>query len=115
MHTEYFEINEEAADAINSATGRIVCVGTTTARALETAATAHRRIAPMCSKTDLFIRSPYRFKIVEALITNFHIPKSTLLILVSAFAGKEMIRNAYEEAIKEKYRFLSFGDAMFIC
>ncbi len=115
MHTEHFEINEESADAINSATGRIVCVGTTTARALESAATAHRKIAPMRAKTDLFIRSPYRFKIVEALITNFHIPKSTLLILVSALAGKELIRSAYEEAIKRQYRFLSFGDAMFIC
>ncbi|MEN6584180.1 MAG: tRNA preQ1(34) S-adenosylmethionine ribosyltransferase-isomerase QueA [Armatimonadota bacterium] len=115
MHTEVFEINEESAEAINSARGRIVCVGTTTARALESAAVEKRRIVPGKSETDLFITPGYDFKVVEALVTNFHIPKSTLLVLVSAFAGKDLIRQAYEEALRERYRFLSFGDAMFLC
>lgn len=115
MHTEYYEISPESAEIINSAKGRIVCVGTTSARALESAAVGKRRVAAMCGETNLFIRPPYEFKVVEALITNFHIPKSTLLVLVSAFAGRELIQKAYQEAVREGYRFLSFGDAMFLC
>ncbi|MCX6345563.1 MAG: tRNA preQ1(34) S-adenosylmethionine ribosyltransferase-isomerase QueA, partial [Armatimonadetes bacterium] len=110
MHTENYEINEACEDIINSAQGRIVCVGTTTARALESAAVAKRRVAPGAGKTDIFIKPPYDFKIVEALITNFHVPKSTLLIMISALAGTALIRKAYEEAVRERYRFLSFGD-----
>jgi len=114
MHTEAFEITPEAAELINSAKGRIVCVGTTTARCLESAAVEKRRVVSGSGKTSLFIRPGYDFRIVEALITNFHIPKSTLLVLVSSFSGRELIRKAYEEAVREKYRFLSFGDAMFL-
>ena len=115
MHTEHYEIGAKSADAINSAQGRIVCVGTTTARALESAAVGKRKIAARTGATELFVRPGYDFKIVEALVTNFHMPKSTLLILVSAFAGTELIRRAYEEALRERYRFLSFGDAMLLC
>ena len=114
MHSEYIEISSEAAEAINSARGRIICVGTTTARALESAAVARRKIAPTRRETRLFIKPPYDFKIVEGLITNFHMPGSTLLVLVSAFAGIELVRRAYMEAVREKYRLLSFGDAMFL-
>lgn len=114
MHAEYVELSPEAAEAINSARGRIVCVGTTTARALESAAVAKRRVVPMSGETRLFITPGYHLKIVEALVTNFHVPKSTLLLLVSAFAGTDLVKRAYEEAVREKYRFLSFGDAMFL-
>ena len=114
MHAESVEISAESADIINSARGRIVCVGTTTARALESAAVATRKIACAGGETRLFIRPPYDFKVVEALITNFHMPGSTLLMLVSAFAGIELVRRAYQEAVRTKYRFLSFGDAMFL-
>ena len=115
MHTEHYEISAESAEAINSAKGRIVCVGTTTARALESAAVGKRKIAAGSGATELFVRPGYDFKIVEALVTNFHMPRSTLLILVSAFAGTELIRRAYEEALRQRYRFLSFGDAMLLC
>ncbi len=115
MHTEVYEISEAAADIINSAKGRIVCVGTTTARCLESAAVARRTVKSGGGQTNLFIKPGYEFKIVEAMITNFHIPKSTLLVLVSAFAGRDIIKKAYEEALRERYRFLSFGDAMFLC
>ena len=115
MHTEEFEITEAAAETINSAPGRIVCVGTTTARCLESAAVSKRKVKPGRGATKLFIKPGYDFKIVEALVTNFHIPKSTLLVLVSAFAGKDTIKRAYKEALRERYRFLSFGDAMFLC
>lgn len=114
MHSERFEISAQSARAINSARGRIVCVGTTTARALESAAVGKREVAPMCGDTNLFIRPPYEFQVVEAMITNFHVPKSTLLIMVSSFAGSELVRRAYREAVYEKYRFLSFGDVMFL-
>lgn len=114
MHAEWFEISEETAEVINSAKGRIVCVGTTTARALESAAVAKRRVASANRETRLFIRPPYDFKVVEALITNFHIPRSTLLMMVCAFAGTQLVRKAYEEAVRERYRFLSFGDAMLL-
>lgn len=115
MHTEDYEISEASAELINSAKGRIVCVGTTTARALESAAIDKRRVAVGSGSTNLFIKPPYDFRIVEAMITNFHIPKSTLLVLISALAGTTLIQKAYQEAVKERYRFLSFGDAMFIC
>ena len=114
MHTEYVEIGPEAAEVINTARRRIVSVGTTTARALESAAVGKRRVAPFAGETRLFIRPPYEFRIVDGLITNFHMPKSTLLMLVSAYAGVELVRRAYQEAVREQYRFLSFGDAMFL-
>lgn len=114
MHSEVFAITPECAEEVNSAKGRIICVGTTTVRALESAAVGKHKVAATASDTKLFIRPPYDFKIVDGLITNFHIPKSTLLMLVSAFAGTELIRRAYREAVEEKYRFLSFGDAMFL-
>jgi S-adenosylmethionine:tRNA ribosyltransferase-isomerase len=114
MHSERFEIGPECAEEINSAKGRVVCVGTTTARALESAAVGRGRVAPAVRDTRLFIRPPYDFAIVGAMVTNFHIPKSTLLMLVSAFAGTELIRRAYAEAVRERYRFLSFGDAMLL-
>lgn len=114
MHSEELEISPECAEAINSAKGRVVCVGTTSARALESAAVDRGKVAPTAGQTKLFIRPPYDFKIVGALVTNFHIPKSTLLMLVSAFGGTELIRRAYAEAVRERYRFLSFGDAMLL-
>lgn len=114
MHSEMFEITPENADIINSAKGRIICIGTTSARALESAATAKRRVKAIKTNTKLFIYPPYDFKMADCLVTNFHFPKSTLLMLVSAFAGTKHIQNAYAEAVKEKYRFLSFGDAMLL-
>lgn len=117
MHSEYFEISEEACDVINKtkATGkRVVCVGTTSCRVLESAASDDGVLYPTKRNTNIFIYPGYKFKVVDNLITNFHLPKSTLIMLVSALAGKENIMNAYSEAVKEKYRFFSFGDAMFI-
>jgi len=114
MHSEEYEITPECAEAVNNAKGRVVCVGTTSARALESAAVGKGKVAAVSASTKLFIRPGYDFKIVGALVTNFHIPKSTLLMLVSAFAGTELIRQAYSEAVREKYRFLSFGDAMLL-
>ena len=114
MHTEMISIPRDTADAIGSAEGRIISVGTTTVRALESAAIGKRKLAVVDGETSLFITPGYEFKIVDALITNFHMPKSTLLILVSVFAGRENIRRAYEEAKRQGYRFLSFGDAMLI-
>ncbi len=115
MHAESVLLSEEAAERVNACKGRIVCVGTTTARALESAAVAEHRVRPMCEETRLFMTPGYEFKIVDALVTNFHMPRSTLMILVSALAGTESIQKAYKEAIRERYRFLSFGDAMLIC
>lgn len=106
MHPEWFNIPEETTKAIKNAK-RVIAVGTTTARALETTIEGS-------GYTDLFIYPPYRFKVVDTLITNFHLPKSTLLMLVSAFAGRELIMKAYEEAIRHRYRFYSYGDAMLI-
>lgn len=117
MHTEYYEISREAADTINDARangGRIVCVGTTSCRTLESAADENGHIEPCSADTDIFIYPGYKFKIMDALITNFHLPESTLIMLVSAFAGKDHIMNAYEHAVEERYRFFSFGDAMII-
>lgn len=117
MHSEYYEISAHAADTINAARaagGRIIAVGTTSVRTLETAAAADGRLCEQSGNTDIFIYPGYKFKAVDALITNFHLPESTLMMLVSALAGKEHIFHAYAEAVKEKYRFFSFGDAMFI-
>jgi S-adenosylmethionine:tRNA ribosyltransferase-isomerase len=122
MHSEYFELAPATVDAINrtkAEAGRIIAVGTTTVRVLETAAQwaeqgGHASLQPCAGNTDIFIYPPYRFRVVDRLITNFHLPKSTLLMLVSAFAGREHILHAYKEAVRERYRFFSFGDAMLI-
>ncbi|OZB90526.1 tRNA preQ1(34) S-adenosylmethionine ribosyltransferase-isomerase QueA [Paenibacillus sp. XY044] len=119
MHAEYYSVTQETADILNAAKargGRIVAVGTTSCRTLETIGTRFEGgLLEACSGwTDIFIYPGYTFKVVNALITNFHLPKSTLVMLVSALAGREHILNAYTEAVKERYRFFSFGDAMFI-
>lgn len=114
MHTEAISISQAAAEAVNSAEGRVIAVGTTTARALESTAVAKRRVAAVDGETSLFITPGHEFKILDGLVTNFHMPRSTLFILVSAFAGRDRIMQAYEEAKKHEYRFLSFGDAMLI-
>jgi S-adenosylmethionine:tRNA ribosyltransferase-isomerase len=117
MHSERFTIPEVTADAINRAKAedkRIVAVGTTSVRALEFAADANGKLANGRGSCDLFIYPGYKFKVVDAMITNFHLPKSTLLMLVSAFAGREKILQAYGQAIKKRYRFYSYGDAMMI-
>ena len=117
MHSEYYEINEETADLINRTGengGRIICVGTTSVRTLESAADDAGYVHEGSGWTDIFIYPGYRFKTVDGLITNFHLPESTLLMLVSAFAGKEHVLKAYAQAVEERYRFFSFGDAMLI-
>ncbi len=117
MHSEYYEITEEAADKINACKergGRVVCVGTTSCRTVESAADENGRLKACCNNTEIFIYPGYQFKILDALITNFHLPESTLIMLVSALAGRENVLAAYEEAIRERYRFFSFGDAMYI-
>ena len=117
MHSEYYEITKEAADKINACKdrgGRVICVGTTSCRTVESAADENGRLKECCNNTEIFIYPGYQFKILDALITNFHLPESTLIMLVSALAGRENVLAAYEEAIKEKYRFFSFGDAMYI-
>ncbi len=116
IHTEYYEISEGAAREINEvkkAGKKVIAVGTTSVRVLETAA-RQGGVAPGKGFTDLYIYPGFEFKIVDALITNFHLPRTTLLVLVSAFAGRDLIMKAYKEAIERKYRFYSFGDAMFI-
>ncbi len=113
MHSESYEISETAAEKINAAK-RVVAVGTTVMRVLESVAARHGRVVPERGETAIFIYPPYEFRVVNALLTNFHLPKSTLLMLVSAFAGKELVFRAYAEAIKERYRFYSYGDCMFI-
>ncbi len=117
MHTEYCEIPEEAAQRINAcraAGGRVICVGTTSVRTLESMAEEDGQLKAGSRDTDIFIYPGYHFRIVDGLITNFHLPGSTLLMLVSAFAGREHVLKAYEEAVKERYRFFSFGDAMLL-
>ena len=117
MHSEYCEISPETAELINNTRkngGRIVAVGTTSVRTLESCSEEDGRVIPQKKNTEIFIYPGYRFKTVDALITNFHLPESTLMMLISAFADKETIMNAYHEAIKERYRFFSFGDAMLI-
>lgn len=117
MHTEHYEISAAAAEKINQTRkngGRIIAVGTTSVRNLETVADANGLVRAQTGETNIFIYPGYRFKAVDALITNFHLPESTLMMLVSAFAGREHILNAYREAIANKYRFFSFGDAMYL-
>ena len=113
MHPEHFSISAEAANKINDAE-RIIAVGTTTMRVLESARSKNGRLLPQEGSTDLFIYPPYRFQAVDLLLTNFHLPRSTLLMLVSAFAGREFLLRAYREAIDERYRFYSYGDCMLI-
>lgn len=118
MHTETFNISKEAADTINrtrAAGGRVIAVGTTSCRTLESAAADDGTIPARSGDTDIFIYPGYKFKAIDCLITNFHLPESTLIMLVSSLAGRDNIMNAYETAVKERYRFFSFGDAMFIC
>ncbi len=117
MHSEYYQVTEEAAEQINAAKtagGRVICVGTTSCRTLESAADENGTVRPGCGNTDIFIYPGYRFKVLDCLITNFHLPESTLVMLVSALAGRERVLAAYREAIRERYRFFSFGDAMLI-
>lgn len=117
MHSELCMLSQETADILNDTRrngGRIVCVGTTSCRTLESLADETGRFTQSSKWTEIFIYPGYKFKAMDALITNFHLPESTLVMLVSAFAGRENILNAYNEAVKEKYRFFSFGDAMFI-
>lgn len=117
MHSEFYQVTKEAADKINKAKKeghRVICVGTTSCRTVESAADENGMVKEGCDNTEIFIYPGYKFKVLDALITNFHLPESTLVMLVSALAGREHILNAYEEAIREKYRFFSFGDAMFI-
>ena len=117
MHAEFYMIDSEAAEKINRTKergGRVICVGTTSCRTIESAADENGYMKACSGWTDIFIYPGYRFKVLDCLITNFHLPESTLIMLVSALAGKEHVLAAYEEAVKEKYRFFSFGDAMFI-
>ena len=117
MHSEYYEVSEEAAEKINltkAEGGRIVCVGTTSCRTVESAAGEDGRVSAGCGNTEIFISPGYRFKVLDALITNFHLPESTLVMLVSALAGREKVLAAYAEAVRENYRFFSFGDAMLV-
>ena len=117
MHSEYYEMSKETANILNKAkqeNRRIIAVGTTSTRTLETIINKYNKFKECSGTTDIFIYPGYEFKAINALITNFHLPKSTLVMLVSALAGKDNILNAYHEAIKNKYRFFSFGDAMFI-
>ena len=117
MHAELCMISQETADILNqtkAAGGRIVCVGTTSCRTLESLVNEDGSFEPRSKWTEIFIYPGYQFKAMDALITNFHLPESTLVMLVSAFAGREHVLNAYNEAVKERYRFFSFGDAMYI-
>ena len=116
MHTEWYQVSEEAAELINRTHEegrRVICVGTTSCRTVESAADENGIVHAGSDDTSIFIYPGYRFKVMDALITNFHLPESTLVMLVSAFAGREKVLSAYEEAIREKYRFFSFGDACF--
>ena len=117
MHSEFYMIDEEAAQTINetkAAGGQVICVGTTSCRTIESAADENGRLKAGSGWTDIFIYPGYRFKILDGLITNFHLPESTLVMLVSALAGREHVLSAYAEAVRERYRFFSFGDAMLI-
>ena len=117
MHSEWYQVTREAADTLNTVRahgGRIVCVGTTSVRTLETVADAQGGIHPGSGETQIFIKPGVPIKAVDALITNFHLPQSTLLMLVSAFMGRDEALSAYREAVDKHYRFFSFGDAMYI-
>lgn len=116
MHTEWYQVSKEAADKINKAKEnghRVICVGTTSCRTIESAADENGHISPCSDNTSIFIYPGYKFKATDCLITNFHLPESTLVMLVSALAGRENVLNAYKEAIEKRYRFFSFGDACF--
>ena len=117
MHSEWYEITEDAAKIINetkASSGRVICVGTTSCRTIESAADENGIVYAKSAETDIFIYPGYDFRVLDGLITNFHLPESTLLMLVCALAGKENVFAAYREAVEKKYRFFSFGDAMFI-
>jgi S-adenosylmethionine:tRNA ribosyltransferase-isomerase len=118
IHTEHFRVGERAAASVNATKdrgGRVIAVGTTSVRALESAYDdGLGRVVAMEGSTDLFIVPGHRFGVVDAMVTNFHVPRSTLMMMVSAFAGRELVMSAYAEAIERRYRFLSFGDAMLI-
>ena len=117
MHSEFYMVSAEAAEKINATKdrgGRVIAVGTTSTRTLESAADENGRLRECSGWTEIFIYPGYTFKVIDCLITNFHLPQSTLVMLVSALAGRENVLSAYEEAVNEKYRFFSFGDAMFI-
>ena len=117
MHSEYCVISQETAELINrtkASGGRCICVGTTSCRTLESWAAEDGHMEPKAGWTDIYIYPGYKFKVMDGLVTNFHLPESTLIMLVSAFAGREHVLAAYQEAVKEKYRFFSFGDAMFL-
>ena len=117
MHSEYFEVSQQAADAINAAKAesrRVICVGTTSVRTIESAADDNGKLRACSGNTEIFIYPPYKFKVVDNLITNFHLPESTLIMLVSALCSREEILRVYQTAVSEKYRFFSFGDAMMI-
>ena len=117
MHSEYCIIPQETADVINRTRergGRVIAVGTTSCRTLESFAGEDGRLEAASGWTDIFIYPGYRFKCIDALVTNFHLPESTLIMLVSALAGREHVLHAYEVAVRERYRFFSFGDAMLI-
>lgn len=117
MHSETYQITKEAAEVINRTRkngGRVICVGTTSCRSLESAAEEDGTLRECSGDTEIFIYPGYRFKVLDALITNFHLPESTLVMLVSALAGREKVLRAYGEAVEERYRFFSFGDAMFV-
>ena len=117
MHSEHYQVTQETADLINrtkESGGRVICVGTTSCRTVESAADENGRVQPGCGDTEIFIYPGYRFKVLDCLITNFHLPESTLVMLVSALAGRENVLAAYREAVEERYRFFSFGDAMLV-
>ena len=117
LHSEFYQVDEEAAEKINRAKDsghRVICVGTTSCRTIESAADETGHLKPTSGWTEIFIYPGYKFKILDGLITNFHLPESTLIMLVSALAGREHVLAAYEEAVQERYRFFSFGDAMLI-
>lgn len=118
MHSEFYQVTQEAADIINGTKqsgGRVVCVGTTSCRTVESAADVDGRVVAGSGDTEIFIYPGYRFRVLDSLITNFHLPESTLIMLVSALAGRENVLNAYRVAVQEHYRFFSFGDACFVC
>jgi S-adenosylmethionine:tRNA ribosyltransferase-isomerase len=114
MHAEWFSISEETARIVNERKGRLICVGTTSCRVIESVADENGKLSACEGQTAIFIYPGYRFKAIEGLITNFHLPESTLIMLVSAFAGRENTLSAYKTAVDERYRFFSFGDAMLI-
>ena len=117
MHSEFYIVEEDQAKLINDTRkngGRVIAVGTTSCRTLESRWKAHGKICACEGETDIFMYPGFEFKVIDGLITNFHLPESTLIMLVSALAGKEHVMAAYEEAVKERYRFFSFGDAMII-